>query len=305
MRLFISHASEDKERFVRPLAERLRALHDVWYDEYELKVGDSLRERIDEGLRSSDHGIVVLSPNFFAKDWPRRELDGLFQLEDQTRKVILPVWLDVSVSDVRKFSPILAGRVAAKAEQGLDAVVNALTVAIDASARQRRFAAVTAATERLLQVGQALHGKRQSTDILTTERGVELVTAAMKTICDEVKNALSRAAAGSPLLRFGFNERHANTFVVHAPFSLNLRIGFKELHLNSARSARLTVSVYRWDELRQSADFFQELEYRPVWREGDEILWESLEDEHCHTCDDVVANAIAALTEEIARHGEE
>jgi len=49
--VFICHASEDKEDFVRPLAERLRQQHlDVWYDEFSLKIGDSLTQNIDEGL---------------------------------------------------------------------------------------------------------------------------------------------------------------------------------------------------------------------------------------------------------------
>jgi hypothetical protein len=51
---FISHASEDKDTLVRPLAEKLRALDfRIWYDEFELKVGDSLRRSIDKGLANS------------------------------------------------------------------------------------------------------------------------------------------------------------------------------------------------------------------------------------------------------------
>ena len=61
--VFICHASEDKDGFVRSLADTLRTNHvDVWYDEFTLKVGDSLREAIDRGLTSSRFGIVVLSP---------------------------------------------------------------------------------------------------------------------------------------------------------------------------------------------------------------------------------------------------
>ena len=48
---FISHASEDKEAIVRPLAEALVARGlDVWYDEFALRVGSSLRRTIDAGL---------------------------------------------------------------------------------------------------------------------------------------------------------------------------------------------------------------------------------------------------------------
>jgi hypothetical protein len=67
--VFISHASEDKEDFVRLLAERLRT-HGlrVWYDDFTLTVGDSLRRSIDRGLARSRYGIVVISPNFLRKD---------------------------------------------------------------------------------------------------------------------------------------------------------------------------------------------------------------------------------------------
>lgn len=68
---FISHASEDKEGFVRDLAEALRAKGaKVWYDEFTLKVGDGLRRTIDRGLAGSRFGVVVLSEHFFIKHLP-------------------------------------------------------------------------------------------------------------------------------------------------------------------------------------------------------------------------------------------
>lgn len=76
--VFISHASEDKDEFVRPLAHALRN-HGltVWYDEFTLRVGDSLRRKIDQGIANSRFGIVVISPKFVVKGWTNQELDGL------------------------------------------------------------------------------------------------------------------------------------------------------------------------------------------------------------------------------------
>lgn len=111
--LFISHASEDKEEFVRPLAEALQALGvDVWYDEFQLRVGDSLRRSIDKGLANSRFGVVVLSSAFFAKNWPQYELDGMVAREMNGVKVILPIWHRVTKDEVMRFSPTLADRVA-------------------------------------------------------------------------------------------------------------------------------------------------------------------------------------------------
>ena len=111
--VFISHASEDKESLVRPLAQKLTEMgFDVWYDESTLKVGDSLREKIDQGLASSRYGVVVLSGSFFAKNWPQYELNGLVAREMHGGKVILPIWHKVSKDEVLSYSPTLADKVA-------------------------------------------------------------------------------------------------------------------------------------------------------------------------------------------------
>ena len=81
--VFISHASEDKDAIATPLAEALRAKGlRVWYDDFALKMGDSLRQSIDRGLARSRFGVVILSGYFFQKHWPQQELNGLATRED-------------------------------------------------------------------------------------------------------------------------------------------------------------------------------------------------------------------------------
>ena len=110
---FISHASEDKDGFVRGLAIALRVKGaKVWYDEFALRVGDSLRRKIEMGLSNSRFGVVVLSKHFFAKEWPQRELDGLWSLEIEGVNRILPIWHEVSRDEVVRRSPMLADKVA-------------------------------------------------------------------------------------------------------------------------------------------------------------------------------------------------
>lgn len=110
---FISHASEDKDAFVRPLAKALTARgFRVWYDEFTLKVGDSLRQTIDNGLKNSNFGVIVLSQAFFEKNWPQYELNGLTAREIDGHKVILPIWHNVSKANVLGYSPTLADKVA-------------------------------------------------------------------------------------------------------------------------------------------------------------------------------------------------
>ena len=126
--VFICHASEDKEAFVRPLAEALRSHHlEVWYDEFTLELGDSLREAIDRGLATSAYGVVVLSPSFFRKRWPQRELSGLVAREtSEDRGMILPVWHRVDRDQVLEYSPPLADLRAAVSDDGLASVVEQL-----------------------------------------------------------------------------------------------------------------------------------------------------------------------------------
>jgi hypothetical protein len=122
--LFISHAHEDKTEVAEPLAKRLEELGlAVWYDDFTLKLGDSLRRSIDHGLANSRYGVVILSPHFFKKNWTQKELDGLTALETGENKKILPVWHGVDQKDVTIFSPTLADRIGVKTDNGLETVI--------------------------------------------------------------------------------------------------------------------------------------------------------------------------------------
>ena len=110
--------AKDKLDIVRPLAEALEELgFDIWYDEFELKVGDSLRQSIDKGLINSRYGIVILSKAFFKKNWPQYELNGLASKELEGKKVILPIWHNVTRKNIMKYSPPLADKVAINSKE--------------------------------------------------------------------------------------------------------------------------------------------------------------------------------------------
>jgi hypothetical protein len=114
---FIAHASEDKDAFVRPLAEALTRLGaTIWYDEFSLRIGDSLSRSIDKGLADSRYGIVVISPRFIEKPWPEYELRGLTIRDVNEGRVILPIWYGVTPKEVAQFSPTLADKFALNTE---------------------------------------------------------------------------------------------------------------------------------------------------------------------------------------------
>lgn len=129
---FISYASEDKTDFALPIAEKLKEIGlNIWFDEFCLKLGDSLREKIDLGLSSSNYGIVILSHNFFEKQWPQKELNALYNLEVEGRSAILPIWKDIGRKQIAHYSPLLADKYAANAYDGVDKVAAQIVEVID------------------------------------------------------------------------------------------------------------------------------------------------------------------------------
>lgn len=125
---FICHVTADKKTFVTPLGKELQKFGvNVWLDEFILKVGDSLRQKIDEGLSKSRYGVVVFSPSFFQKKWPQAELDGLFDREmGGKKKVILPIRHQISIEELRKEVPLLAGKFVLDSSDGAPAIARKL-----------------------------------------------------------------------------------------------------------------------------------------------------------------------------------
>ena len=130
---FISHDSRDKEALVRELAIGMsKALCPVWYDEYSLKVGDSLRENIERGLKEARKCIVVLSPNFLSNSgWGKAEFKSIFTREIvEKQNLILPIWHEVSIEQVFNYSPLLADRVGLSSSLGIKELTSRIVAAI-------------------------------------------------------------------------------------------------------------------------------------------------------------------------------
>lgn len=111
--VFISHASEDKATFVEEFVQELIALNiKVWYDKLNIGWGQSLRVSIETGLQRSKYAVVVLSPSYFKKYWTNQELNGIFSKESAIGNCILPIWHNISKTEVAEHSLILADRIA-------------------------------------------------------------------------------------------------------------------------------------------------------------------------------------------------
>ena len=131
---FICHDSQDKEEIAQPLALALqRRMCTVWFDEFTLNVGDSLRAEIEKGLKECSKCIIIISRHFLSNEgWTKREYDSIFTREILDKEsVILPVWSGVSAKDIYDYSPALADKVGVDWKLGEDEVARRLAQAID------------------------------------------------------------------------------------------------------------------------------------------------------------------------------
>lgn len=136
---FICHDSRDKDEVSRPLASLLQQmLCPVWYDEFSLNVGDSLRGSIEKGLKDCSKCIIILSPNFLSNNgWTKVEFGSVFTRQILERKnIVLPVWHGVSPLDVYNYSPSLADKVGLNWSLGKEKVAQRLYRAITADTNE-------------------------------------------------------------------------------------------------------------------------------------------------------------------------
>lgn len=115
--VFLSYSAADSKEFARQLADALQARSvSVWLDEDQIQVGDNAITKLGEGLGSSRYGLVILSPEFFGRDWSAQELKALLRRETEGQSMILPVWHGVSQDEVQRYAPDLALKRALKAD---------------------------------------------------------------------------------------------------------------------------------------------------------------------------------------------
>lgn len=246
IKLFLSHASEDKEDFVRPLAEALSPDFQVWFDEYELVLGDSLLAKIDAGLRSCDYGVVVLSQNFFTKRWPKAELDGLFGLETKERKIILPIWKDVTEEEVKIFSPILASRLAVSTGLGIEKIVQEIKKSVGVVGRYKTLEK-DAWTEKFLNLDKDLGHRKAAEKLSFSTEGVRQVGISGRNVIAEARERVE--GLKKQLSSFGFrfygDKIDPDSVGIIGPSDIFLYIGYHCSSINNADDARLIVKVFK------------------------------------------------------------
>jgi TIR domain len=280
VKIFLSHASEDQSDFVRPLAEALSAIPEefrVWYSEYELTLGDRLLAKIDAGLKNCDYGIVVLSPHFFAKRWPREELEGLFQLETTERKVILPIWKDVLEPEVRSFSPILAGRLGANAATGILKIVDDIRRAVGLVDRYKQISS-SAWRDKFKKLDEDVGHARRVAEFSRTEEAVMLVRKVALEIIDEAWKTAQQFVTELSALKLHLSQRKRDPhyFAISAPNALTLHLHFHSPFANSIEPTKLRIAIFRapddWGD-RSEMQILEKYELRPAFDKEMKVFW--------------------------------
>ena len=124
--LFLAHVNADTYTIARPLADLLTAKKVRVNCDCLLHAGSSLTATLQHGLNSSRHGAVILTPNFFALQWPQTELDELGNNRIHGRGLIFPIWYGVGPEEVSQYMPRMAYRGQSVPERSLTSVAEAL-----------------------------------------------------------------------------------------------------------------------------------------------------------------------------------
>lgn len=302
--IFVSYASEDKD-FAKPLAEALRDKgFRVWFDDFELTMGDSLLGRIDEGLAKSDYGVVILSPDFFRKKWPRAELDGLFALETKTRKMILPVWKGINAAGVATHSPILGGRLAIPAEHGIDQIVAEIVRAIAVVDRRHQLDSTPSSLERLLSLDRELHREQVSEGLLRSEAGAQLVRAGFERLFEVINTINQRLISeGNGMRLIVKSEPNSSFGTVSTGRGIRLEARLAALYANSATSCILDARIVQFsrdyllgDRSAEVTDLWRE-EFRPTFTANKELRWEA--ERELHSPDALADLLLSRLAEKL------
>lgn len=108
--VFLSHASADKNSYVEELKQTLDILGiDVFYDKDTIEWGDEWKKKIYEGLEKSEFAIIVISKNFFGREWTELELQNLLNRQNaEGQKLILPILHGVTADQLKEKYPAVA-----------------------------------------------------------------------------------------------------------------------------------------------------------------------------------------------------
>jgi hypothetical protein len=289
VRLFISHATEDKADFVRPLVSALKnhGSFEVWYDEFSLKAGDSLLRSIDKGMKECDYGIVVISPSFLSpeKKWTHREVEMLFTREPAGGKIIIPIWYKVGKKEVEDYSLLIADRLGIPGSLSMDRIVYEIERSTELVARAQEVQR-SDWKRGFLELNDAAADRKANEQFGST---VEAVKEALERATELISQARARAEeliASLASLRFEIVDKPSRYspsadryLAVNGPTRIALRIGYENQILNSTRHAELRIIIAWRGDFGETDRVIEILVVRPKFNRLHELIWCQADDE--------------------------
>ncbi len=276
IKLFISHASEDKP-FVEPLAEALIAAgFGVWYDKYKLTLGDRLRQSIDKGLRECDYGVVVLSHTFFSKDWPQDELEGLLALEKNNRKLILPLWHGLAREDVAGYSAILAGRLGGRTDRGVGYVVEDIRRATDVSSRSRELEALGDGVAHLLAVSDRITADEREFSRMHSNGVGEKLRQSWSQMTDQLRKSVEGLVQEQGKPHFKIDRGYNGAIILAGPLGKFVEASLQKVSENVGSSAELRIRIGQTtyvDHVQQAATELDAIILKPRMVDDVNVYW--------------------------------
>ena len=108
--VFISHANSDKEEYVNCLKASIDQLNvNVFYDKDTFVWGDNWKKKLLEGINAAEFAIVVISENYFGREWTEKELNDFFERQNSIgQKIILPILHNISIHQLKEHYPHIA-----------------------------------------------------------------------------------------------------------------------------------------------------------------------------------------------------
>jgi hypothetical protein len=259
---------------------------------------------ISEGLASCRYGVVVLSPAFFEKKWPQAELNGLFALEEKKRKIILPVWKDISEEAIKRYSPILADRIASIASNGIETVTRELQKSIDVSERTRDITSTNPVIERARSLDANLRQKANAEKLSRSVEGVTLVTQSFDKLHETMKAMTAEITTPSTLLRLTIHGSQALgqlMFRVNTSQPLSMLVTLIGVGGNFTNDSELIVAVHEKDSWGDQGDVIQELRFKPTFLISNEVVWVSDSDDKKHSAEQLAERVLQILMDELER----
>jgi len=308
-KLFISHATEDNA-FAEPLVEGLIAKgFETWFDKTDLRASESLLGIIGAALNTSDYGVCIFSKNYFLKKWTLGEMDGLYALETATRKMIIPVWLDVSEADVKRVFPMLAGRRGIPTNNGMDQVVHEIQQAVILFDRHKRLLSpIEEMKARIQHVVKVTKEDEYSRRSLSGIEGTQRVLNALRIAFDSAEATVKELGALQPGWQVKANvamTAYAPKLFIVGPYDLSGDISVVGLAQNDAGTAKAIITIRRsqHDSFGRyvSSKTLKTTELSPYIASDDVVTWfddkESIRNSSLHDY------LLAGLVNEVSKRG--